>query len=53
MKNKSVFSVAMGKDNSLWMLTLRDGLYRYDFERQEIQKINLNQFLTEEKRSKH
>ena len=50
MKNKSVFSVAMGKDNSLWMLTLRDGLYRYDFERQEIQKINLNQFLTEEKK---
>lgn len=41
--NRSVVSLAAGKNNELWITTLNDGVYRYDLSAHKIVKIDMEQ----------
>ena len=42
LKDKSVLSVAAEDDRALWLATLKDGVYRYDLQRQHLERADLS-----------
>lgn len=47
LSNKSVVSVAVEKDNILWITTLIDGVYRYDIDSRKITPIDMEKLFPE------
>lgn len=42
LQNKSVISISAGTDNSLWISTSQDGVYKYELGNKKIEKIDVS-----------
>lgn len=47
LQNKSVISISAGTDNSLWISTSQDGVYKYELGNKKIEKIDVSHIFSQ------
>lgn len=52
LANKSVVSVVADKEQRLWIVTLKDGLYIYDLKRRQLDAVGMDELFPREKQQK-